>query len=123
MAYEAQTVEGFYAKFPEFEDVDSEVIEPALAEAELFTDDTWFESNRPLAVLYLAAHLVAASQAAIDVAGGTGNDGVKSFSLGSVSFTLAAVEEAASAANWGSTPYGLAFERLLRLNHPAVLIV
>lgn len=117
MAYVAQTAEDFYAKFAEFEDVDSEVVDPALAEAELSVDDTWIEADRPLAVLYLAAHLVAASQAAIDAAG---NDNTKSFSIGPVSFTMA---ETASAAKWETTSYGLAFESILRRNQPAVLIV
>lgn len=57
----AVTVSSFKARFPEFNNTDSDLVQSALDEALLQVNATVFDSKRDLGIQYLAAHILAVS--------------------------------------------------------------
>jgi hypothetical protein len=109
MAYTAPTVAEFQTRFPEFEDQEEELITALLAEAGRQADDSWNDTDRKNAVMYLAAHLTQTSGGSYDTGG------LRSVSLGSISVTYAD-SNSLTPANLRTTSYGGMYEILRRQN-------
>lgn len=109
-------------KFHEFMDEPDTHIEFAIEEASLNVDDSWIESNRALAVMYLTAHYlkVAISRAASD----TGQQ-IASERIGEISISYHPTQQPtiASQSDLTTTPYGTRWLELAKFNFPGVLVV
>lgn len=95
----APTVSEFRAVFPEFDAVDTAVVQAALDEAGLFVGASWPDNAYPIAYRLFAAHLLARGQ---EQAGG---GVIQSVSLGSISISYARNSSAATA-EMKQTNYG-----------------
>lgn len=108
------------ARFPEFTDTDTDLIDLAIAEAGRNVDDTWIEDDRDNALKFLTAHILA-----IGGHGGSGLSGargvVTSERLGDAATTYADTSDDAS--GYLSTSYGREFARLRQLSHPPIMTV
>ena len=118
MAVDAADVK---SRFPEFADVDDDVVTAAIAEAQRNVDDTWLEDDRDPAVTFLTAHKLTIGGLGTN-AGNAGSGVVVSEKLGDASVTYAQGGDARSS-EIRSTYYGREYDRLLRLNHPGILTV
>lgn len=118
MAYTVPSADDLIERFPEFEDVDSDLLDRVIADAALQVDTTWLEADYARAILYLAAHLLSVSTAQSD---GESTDDIASEHIGRISVTYRGSTAASS--SLGSTTYGEQFVLLRRLNHPAIKVV
>ena len=133
MAYTLPTASDLQTRFPEFADVDEESIAPFIEAASLWVDDSWFERDYPMAIIYLAAHYLQMYQRALLATsggggggGGTGGTEVQTFlssiafedfrvsfgNAGSKSTTTGGGGVSGSAQLMASTPYGLLYTQL-----------
>jgi len=111
-------------RYPAFAGVADALVNAVLADAALWIDDRWRESDRVPAALALAAHMLAV-EGAIDGGSGTAINGpVASSKVGDVSVTFAGrASGSGDFSGFAETAYGQAFLRLRRRNFPAVLAV
>lgn len=137
MAY-PPTIEEFKARFPSFANVPADVLEAVFNEALGSVGDTWTERDRPLAVMYLAAHLLASEGYGVSEAGdGAGGGGAailgpaRKRKVGDVEVEFAGVSRLGGGSTGAgsitsgflTTVYGQRYLRLLRLNHPGPVTV
>lgn|SRR4051812_10284991 len=109
-------------KFPEFAELDDSVLEFAIEEARLGVGTNWIK-GQDIALLYLAAHYVAAGQAA---SAGDGGDGIASESIGRFSITYknsATSNASATSDDVASSTYGRRYAQLRDLNFGGPVIV
>lgn len=127
MAYTVPTVDDFVERFPVFEDRDEDQIQLCIDEASRSVDSTWVEADAPVAILYLAAHLLVTDQSQIgdQVLVGQQSGAVQSESFGpmSVSYAAPTMNSLTSNAEFGSTEYGRRYLRLLNNNHPGPVVI
>lgn len=107
MAYDQPTADEFAARFPEFEDIDDDLLAACLAEASRQVDESWLEADFKTAILYYTAHLMQTSEGAYD------SGGLKSFSVGPISVTFG---DAKGNIDLTATSYGQNYLQLLRQN-------
>jgi hypothetical protein len=135
MTYVPPTAADFLARFPSFSEVAPSALNAILAEAVNAVGATWTERDRPLAVMYLAAHLLAGEGFGV-AGGGPGGGGaavtgpVRRRKVGDVETEFSGVSRlgggsssGGAAAEFQTTVYGKRYLRLLRLNHPGPLVV
>lgn len=113
MAYTKPTVDQFLLRYPIFDGVSEGTIQYWLTDAERVVDESWPEGDYAPALMMLAAHNMADKGAL-----GSSNlpAGVTSIKSAGVNITLS--DEAVSAkakGGYGSTPYGIEFQALLRV--------
>jgi hypothetical protein len=78
MAYELPDADDLISRFPEFSDATDVQLSPFIQAAAMWVDDSWFESDYQMAVIYLAAHyysLYKRALAASATSGGGGGGG------------------------------------------------
>lgn len=132
------TIEQFKTRFPSFASVPADVLEAVFNEALGSVGDTWTVRDRPLAVMYLAAHLLASEGYGVSAAGdGAGGGGaavlgpVRKRKVGDVETEFSGVSRLGGGssgsgsitAGLATTVYGQRYLRLLRLNHPGPVVV
>jgi hypothetical protein len=105
-------------RFPEFEDVDSNIIEFALEEASLVLG-TWSGAARNLCQMYLAAHLVAVTAATADANGRE----VISESIGRLSTSYARGVSAEGVGELNSTMYGKRYQALRQVGLSPLVVI
>lgn len=117
------TASSIKMRFPEFADTDDSVIEFAIEEARLGVGTNWIKGQN-IAIVYLAAHYVAASIAA-SLSGGTGGEGdIASESYGRFSISYAKPANAdAVHDDFLSTSYGRRYDALLKLNFYGPVVI
>lgn len=109
-------------KFPEFRSVDDAVIEMAIEEARATVGSNWIESSRTLARMYLAAHLIAAGQAATE--GGAGQTIASESIGGEISITYRNDSSpTATADDFNTSSYGRRYLDILGGNFAGARIV
>ena len=130
MGYDLPTAADIKARFPVFAAVGDAMIDAVIAEAKTYADTTWVEADYKPAVQYVAAHMLVKEgvlNPAGAVASGVSVGQVQSESLGDASITYAdggaAMGFTGLAADFASTPYGVAYLRLLRRNRAGPRIV
>lgn len=137
MAYVAPTLEQFKTRFPSFANVPAATLEMVFAEAVNAVGETWTERDRPLAVMYLAAHLLASEGYGVSEAGDAAGGGgaatlgqVRKRKVGDVETEFGGVARSSAgdggtgiAGSYSTTEYGKRYLRLLRLNHPGPVTV
>jgi len=103
-------------RFPEFADVDDSVLEFAIEEARLGVRTNW-TTGYNIAIMYLAAHYVAASIAA-SISGGLGGEvEIASESYGRFSITYAQPQNAnAVHSDTSTSSYGQRYDALVERN-------
>ncbi len=124
MTVTVPTATSMKLKFPVFVDTDDTTIEFAIEEAALTVTDTW-EVQGSLALMYYAAHLIAAGVAAANAFEG-GGGAVASETIGRMSITYKAptvTNANAVADDLSSTSYGRRFEEIRALNFGGPVIV
>ena len=107
-------------KFPEFASQPDGALEFAIEEALLSVDDSWIESHRNVATMYLAAHFLMVSISRTQ--SGTGQR-IKSESMGGMSITYDSDAMQPDPEDFTTTAYGLRFKGFLDANHPGVLLI
>jgi len=107
MSYTEPTVDTFHARFPEFDAIDDELIEFALADASRRVDKSWKEGDYDTAIFFLAAHFVQTGNGAYETGG------LRAVSLGSISVTYA---DNANGIGVNTTTYGTRYMELLIAN-------
>lgn len=123
MAYTEPTIEDLKARFPAFASVPDPTLTMILNEAIAAVGELWLERDRAPAQLYYAAHLLA-SEGATDGGQSAVSGSIKRDKVGDVETEFAgAVVSGNDPSGFGSTAYGRAYQRLLRLNFPAVAVV
>lgn len=111
-------------RFPEFSSVSDAAVEFAIEEARLEVGSNWDDSSASVALLYLAAHYVAASVARSSSGGDGGSGQVRSESIGRLSITYATNENSsATAEDKDSTSYGRRFLEIMQANFAGPVIV
>lgn len=100
------TITDFRPLYPEFDAVADPVVTAALAEAALFSDDTWGDAYAT-AVMLLAAHNLTRS------AQQNGGGAIRSVSLGSIAITYA--DSVSNSEALASTSYGERYVKLRRV--------
>jgi hypothetical protein len=118
MAYTAPTTDDFTARFPQFEDTDSDQIQAVLDEAINSVDTSWREVDYAPAILYLTAHLLTVENSS-GAGGGSSSGIIASESFGGMSISYdnsRSADDQAANSQYGSTSYGRSFYRLLKLN-------
>jgi hypothetical protein len=137
MVYVPPTLDQFKTRFPSFANVPEATLEMIFAEAVNAVGETWTERDRPLAVMYFAAHLLASEGYGVSEAGDAAGGGgaatlgqVRKRKVGDVEVEFGGVSRSSSGgggvgtAAWlSTTEYGKRYLRLLRLNHPGPLVV
>jgi hypothetical protein len=114
MAYTAPTVSEFQSRFPEFEDVDDELVQFAIDDATRMVGTNWIEADYKTGILLASAHLTQTIGGAYD------SGGLKAFSLGPISVTYA---DGSSIAELNTTSYGQQFISLRNRNVRGPLVV
>lgn len=110
------------ARYPEFADVGSALIEAVIADAGGYVNDTWREGDQIPAILALVAHMLAMEGRG--AGGGSAVSGaVTSVKVGDVSTTFAGRGGAMDMNGFGSTAYGERFLALRRRNFPIMFAV
>lgn len=115
-------------KFPEFIEVDDVTIEFAIEEASYGVGDNW-TAGSSIAIMYLAAHLIAAGQAAIIAmeAMEEGSGSISKESIGRISIAYkvpsTAANADATADDFASSSYGRRFLELRDLNFGGPVVV
>jgi len=123
MAYTEPTIEDLKARFPAFASVPGPTLTMILNEAIATVGEEWLERDRAPAQLYYAAHLLA-SEGATDGGQSAVSGPIKRDRVGDVETEFAGMSaEGAGTMGFGSTAYGRAYLRLLRLNFPAIAVV
>lgn len=109
-------------KFPEFADQDDTFIEFSIEEAQRNVDDTWLAKDKMLALTYMACHYLAI---AVNRANAVNTQMVQSESIGEISVTYAHVQEPTikDPSDLTTTPYGVRYLELVKLNFPAVMVI
>ncbi|WP_377838710.1 DUF4054 domain-containing protein [Bosea sp. UC22_33] len=131
MPYTTPTVDQFRVKFPTFSGVGNPTIQAAIDEASASVDQSWIEADYPPAILYLAAHIMAADGVLYDGLGAAGGmiaaGQVSEAKVGDAMVKLGGASGGAggggSASGYASTPYGQRYLSLLRRNQPAIALV
>lgn len=124
MPYSAPTPDQLQARYPAFAAVLDATIQVWLTDAEDWVDESWLEADYQPAIMALAAHNMALLGLA--AASGVGNlpAGVARFKSGAIDVTLSDSAASASAkGDYGSTPYGREYQRLLRRNFAGPRVV
>jgi len=122
----AVTPTSLKARFPEFAAVSNAVAQEAIDEASRHVDSTWQARDVDNAITFLAAHYLAMDGYLVGTGGPSTTAGpIQSEKLGDASVTYGAYGGGSGMTMSGylSTTYGQRYVRLLRLNHPAVLVV
>jgi len=107
MTYTAPTVSDFQTRFPEFDEVEDEVVQFALDDAARFTDSEWIDADRFTGTMMLAAHAVQTAAGSYD------NSGLQSISVGSISVTYSMSK---GVGTLEKTSYGVRFKALQLAN-------
>lgn len=118
MAYEAPAPADLIIRYPAFADVDTDVIQYWLTDAERFVDESWTETDYPIGLMAMAAHNMALAGLGSDAAAVAGIPaGITKLKSGSldVSFAESAATDRAAGA-LASTRYGGEFAQLRRVN-------
>ena len=143
MAFVAPAVEDFLDRFPEFSDLDEGQIQIVLDEVVPMVDEEWIDRDRPIAILYLTAHLLyiqsgsdwsmALRRSFVNSAGQIGAGPALNETVGPLSVSYASPKDmlprsqagsgASSSFDLETSPYGLRYLDLLRRSAPAVLVV
>jgi hypothetical protein len=108
-------------RFPEFADVDAATLEFAIEEATRGVDDTWFERDQTLAIMYLAAHYLMVNIQRAESATG---QVTRSETIGrmSITYDTSGVVNA-DAADLSTTQYGSRYLDMLRGNKPPIMVI
>ncbi len=110
-------------KFPEFADIDDATLEFAIEEAAMTVTDAW-EVSGSLALMYLAAHLVAAGVASANALASGGGGAVQSESIGRFSITYKSLPNSSAAVDdLSSSSYGNRYIDIRALNFGGPVIV
>jgi len=114
------TVVAMRGKFPEFSSVPDSTIEFALEEAARNVDDSWLAGDQALGLMYLAAHYIM-----VAVSRGDSGQQVKSETIGRMSITYATPQQPTPAeeSDLTTSPYGVRFLELTKLNFPPIMVV
>lgn len=131
MPYTTPTVDEFRVKFSTFSGVGPATITAALEEASASVDQSWIEADYQPAILYLAAHIMAADGVLFDGLGAAGGmiaaGQVSEAKVGDAMVKLGGASGGSggcgSASGYASTPYGQRYLQLLRRNQPAIALV
>jgi len=131
MPYTKPTVEQFRVKFPTFSGVGNPTISAAIDEASASVDQSWIEADYQPAILYLAAHIMAADGVLFDGLGAAGGmiaaGQVSEAKVGDAMVKLGGAGSGSggggSSSGYSSTPYGQRYLQLLRRNQPAIALV
>jgi len=131
MPYTKPTVDQFRVKFPTFSGVGNPTIQAAIDEASASVDQSWIEADSQPAILYLAAHIMAADGVLFDGLGAAGGmiaaGQVSEAKVGDAMVKLGGASGGtgggSSASGYASTPYGKRYLELLRRNQPAIALV
>jgi Protein of unknown function (DUF4054) len=121
--YTPPTVDEFVAAYPQFDTglEGEDAIQAALNQAGRFVDNTWLEGDYTTAYMLMTAHLLTISQNAT-ASGGQVAGQLSSVSIGGITErynTPAAAPASSMAATLlVSTPYGLQFKQMLKMNFP-----
>lgn len=123
-------VADFKTRFPEFDAIDDVLVDAVLIEAANDVGALWVETDRPVAIFYLAAHLLASQGLGTSASAGglsSTSGAVKTMKVGDVMVTRQSVSEPGSSRDgWGSygrTVYGLRYLELARRSFPAIEVV
>jgi hypothetical protein len=114
-------------KFPEFEDIEDGTIEFAIEEAALMVQSNW-TSGYNIAIMYAAAHLVSAGQAASEAMSGEATGDIASESIGRISIkynkpSTAVTNSDATPDDFTSSSYGRRFIELRDRNFGGPVVV
>ena len=117
MPYTAPTPAELQARYPAFAAVADETIQVWLTDAEAWVDTTWLIDDYQPAIMALAAH----NMALLGIGTATGAAaipaGVTRFKSGQMDVTVSdSLASATGRGDYGSTPYGREYKRLLRRN-------
>lgn len=133
MPYDMPTVDQFRVKFPTFSGVGDPTMQAAIDEALASIDQSWIEADFQPAILYLAAHIMAADGVLFDglgleaVGGVIAAGQVSEAKVGDAMVKLSGAGGGSggggSASGYASTPYGQRYLSLLRRNQPAIALV
>lgn len=110
-----EAIDYFKFRFPELAGRGDGIINLILTEATAEVGDNWSVRDRTSATMYLAAHMLS-------------TQGTDAVTMGQVKRDKVGDSEtefagAGTAVGYGSTVYGREFQKLLRRNFPAVLVV
>ena len=122
MAYVPPTIFGLRTRFPAFATVADDLLTLVLDEAIGAVGPEWLEKDRATAQLYYAAHILA-SQGAIDGGMSAVTGPVKRDRVGDAETEFAGVGGLYGGDGFGTTAYGMAYLRLLRMNFPGIAVV
>ena len=122
MSYTEPTIELLKARFPVFATVADDLLTLVLDEAIGAVGPEWLEKDRATAQLYYAAHILA-SQGAIDGGMSAVTGPVKRDRVGDAETEFAGVGGLYGGDGFGTTAYGMAYLRLLRMNFPGIAVV
>ena len=104
------SLNGFLARFPEFGCVDHSLIISVLAEAPIYVDGSWGDSEELGAMLYTAHSLAMQGQGDGPASKKQKNISVTSITSGSHKVVYA--DDAGAMVGFGATPYGQQFDVL-----------
>jgi len=121
MAYVQPTIVDLKARFPSLSVIDDVLLALVLGEAIDAVGELWLERDRAIAQLYYAAHL-ATSQGLSDGGLSAVAGPVKRDKVGDSETEFAGVGGISGGDGFGTTAYGLAYLRLLRLNFPGIAV-
>jgi hypothetical protein len=139
MAFTAPGVEDFYDRYPEFAGVEDYRIDALLREAAAEVGSGWIESDRHLAMMAYAAHVLATELASAAVsslpsAGSEGSATSRPIIRKTVGPLSLQYEKSSASSNsssgsvaatvgFESTAYGVRFLQLMRRSFPPVLVL
>ena len=125
MPYTTPSANDLQARYPAFAAVADATIDVWIADSLRFVDETWLEDDYQPAIMSHAAHQMALLGIGTTTGAGALPAGVTRFKSGTMDVTIS--DQAASAAasgEYGATPYGREYQRLLRRNFsgPRVIV-
>lgn len=124
MPYAPPTPADLKARYPAFADVLDATVQIWLTDAERFVDETWLEDDYQPAIMSHAAHQMALLGIGTTTGAAAIPAGVTRFKSGTMDITVSdAAADAAAAGDFGSTPYGREYARLLRRSHSGPRVV
>lgn len=125
MAKILPTYDDFVTRFPEFENVEEDAVNFALADGADHVGSFWYDDDWHLGILLYAAHVLAVAPAnQFSEATASGDTPLKGITIGPIRLDYATPTNTASVSTeLASTMYGKRFEELRRRNSPGIMVI